>query len=693
LHYDYIEYPDIKSTYQCSIKCDPIGDSKLVGFEIDSDVYGCRCLLNDGVVNDVSGCPDPNANCVLDQQGSGPIVGSTPLNNFICKRNKGFSGFVSPTSNPTKPGDTNQPTVVPPNPVASTTVFMGNFLNFVEISQGNSGLGSLDCTSPTFVEVVEKTLRSFLRRGLPLVDQIISLDVSDLQASACKFPFNIAVRSSVKCDTMSCDIQVVGKETEATVANQINNVVTKAADDTSIEGFAKVLEVNLEKEDIIATGLTVQSFVETTQNVRSDTELGETITVSVMTDDHPEETKWSLIDACNPIQTVFVSELYTENGTLFTSEFYSRKTKYLFNMLDLGLDGVCCNSGPEGYFEVSVDNVVQFKFGDSGPFVSENEYFGDCYGRTTSKPTENMPTSQPTHVPTGQPTHVPTGQPTHVPTGTPTLDPTTSPTDAPTTLPPTSSPTSSPTPTDKVLVLTEIVIQFDKFPEDITWKLFRDCNNVKELLGEDGPYNNPGDVDKLVTVFNEMLEEGLFLFEIFDSYGDGLCCEQGIGYFEIVYGSTIIKNEFRVTSGEQDANEERVEFGQETENCLAPTSEPTSNPTFSPTSDPTSNPTSSPTSSPTSDPTIARFNATLGVPLCAEEAVKCEAASIINGPGLLEWKNAANQGDTPELNGPNTLDGCADGTSGLYVNDESVDAILVESLNTPMSNLRAGGRV
>jgi len=202
---------------------------------------------------------------------------------------------------------------------------------------------------------------------------------------------------------------------------------------------------------------------------------------------------------------------------------------------------------------VSVDNVVQFKFGDSGPFVSENEYFGDCYGRTTSKPTENMPTSQPTHVPTGQPTHVPTGQPTHVPTGqpthvptgTPTFDPTTSPTDAPTTLPPTSSPTSSPTPTDKVL--TEIVIQFDKFPEDITWKLFRDCNNVKELLGEDGPYNNPGDVDKLVTVFNEMLEEGLFLFEIFDSYGDGLCCEQGIGYFEIVYGSTIIKNEFRVT--------------------------------------------------------------------------------------------------------------------------------------------------
>merc|ERR1712176_572119 len=232
-------------------------------------------------------------------------------------------------------------------------------------------------------------------------------------------------------------------------------------------------------------------------------------------------------------------------------------------------------------------------------------------------------------------------------------------------------------PTDKVLVLTEIVIQFDKFPEDITWKLFRDCNNVKELLGEDGPYNNPGYVDELVTVFNEVLEEGLFLFEIFDSYGDGLCCEQGIGYFEIVYGSTIIKNEFRVTSGERDATDERVEFGQETENCLAPTSEPTSNPT------------SSPTSSPTSDPTIARFNATLGVPLCAEEAVKCETLL----PGLLEWKNAANQGDTPELNGPNTLDGCADGTSGLYVNDESVDAILVESLNTPMSNLRAEGRV
>ena len=232
-------------------------------------------------------------------------------------------------------------------------------------------------------------------------------------------------------------------------------------------------------------------------------------------------------------------------------------------------------------------------------------------------------------------------------------------------------------------------------------------------MGEDGPYDNPGDVDKLVTVFNETLEEGLFLFNIFDSYGDGLCCEQGKGYFEIVYGSTIIKNEFLVTSGLQDAKEERVEFGQETKNCLvrnlvflplylvetvivytlttlllshllqAPTSEPTSNPTFSPTSDPTS------------DPTIARFDDTLGVPLCAEEAVQCETLvrSVAGIPGLLNWKNAANEGNTPELNGPNTLDECADGSSGTYENDESVEFILVKSRDIPTENLRAGGPV
>merc|ERR1712176_486068 len=100
-------------------------------------------------------------------------------------------------------------------------------------------------------------------------------------------------------------------------------------------------------------------------------------------------------------------------------------------------------------------------------------------------------------------------------------------------------------------------------------------------------------------------------------------------------GSTIIKNEFLVTPGLQDAKEERVEFGQETKNCLAPTSEPTSNPTFSPTSDPTSNPTSSPTSSPTSDPTPARFDDTLGVPLCAEETAICETLerSVDGGRG------------------------------------------------------------
>merc|ERR1712207_97912 len=299
---------------------------------------------------------------------------------------------------------------------------------------------------------------------------------------------------------------------------------------------------------------------------------------------------------------------------------------FLFRITDAYGDGLCCEQG-EGSFTIEYGSTViesKFEVIRPGDKIEEEVYFGD-----ESKCLPPGPTDAPTPP-------LPTSKPTDVPTSSPSLVPTTSPTDLPTQLP-----TSSPTATDKVL--TEIMIQFDNFPEDITWKLFGDCNNVRELLGEDGPYDNPGDVDKLVTVFNEMLEEGLFLFNIFDSYGDGLCCEQGKGYFAIVYGSTIIYNEFRVTSGEQDANEERVEFGQETENCLAPTSEPTSNPTFSPTSDPTSNPTSSPTSSPTSDPTIARFNATLGVPLCAEEAVKCE--TLI---GDLEWKNTANQYDDGE---------------------------------------------
>ena len=63
-----------------------------------------------------------------------------------------------------------------------------------------------------------------------------------------------------------------------------------------------------------------------------------------------------------------------------------------------------------------------------------------------------------------------------------------------------------------------------------------------------------------VIVYNKEDKDGFFLFHITDSYGDGLCCEQGDGKYKIEYGSSVIESQFQVIRPE-DKKEENIEFG------------------------------------------------------------------------------------------------------------------------------------
>ena len=275
-----------------------------------------------------------------------------------------------------------------------------------------------------------------------------------------------------------------------------------------------------------------------TQNIVAESFEGIIITIIVKADDHPTETRWSLWDVCPGGGAVAVAEsdLYNDPGVTYSTEIFNRKTKFLFNFIDVGGDGICCNTGADGFYEVYTNNGVQFIGGESGPFTSEAEVFGDCKGSITSKPT-NMLTASPTGNPTVTPTFAPTTSPTNLPT---------------------SQPTSTPTASEDVDI--EIKIKFDRFPEDIVWELFRYCNNVKELLEKAGPYNQSF-AETQVTVYNKEVKDGLFLFHITDSYGDGLCCEQGDGKYKIEYGSTVvIESQFQVMRPEVK-KEEEIEFG------------------------------------------------------------------------------------------------------------------------------------
>jgi serine protease AprX len=70
-------------------------------------------------------------------------------------------------------------------------------------------------------------------------------------------------------------------------------------------------------------------------------------------------------------------------------------------------------------------------------------------------------------------------------------------------------------------------------------------------------------------------------------------------------------------------------------------------------------------------PQDAVYDAGLGTPACAVAGSSCDSTTLVNGRATLG----------PEPNQPNTLDGCADGTSGSYHSDESNDAIVVSTLD------------
>ena len=68
----------------------------------------------------------------------------------------------------------------------------------------------------------------------------------------------------------------------------------------------------------------------------------------------------------------------------------------------------------------------------------------------------------------------------------------------------------------------DISILTDNYGSETTWEIVDEAGNV---LGSGGPYNN-------TTQYNETAYVGAntcFEFKLYDSYGDGMCCQQGVG--------------------------------------------------------------------------------------------------------------------------------------------------------------------
>ncbi|MCP3980358.1 MAG: hypothetical protein GY716_13735, partial [bacterium] len=68
-------------------------------------------------------------------------------------------------------------------------------------------------------------------------------------------------------------------------------------------------------------------------------------------------------------------------------------------------------------------------------------------------------------------------------------------------------------------------------------------------------------------------------------------------------------------------------------------------------------------------PQDAAYDGGLGAPVCTIAGSECDSLALLDGVA------------SSESNQPNTLDGCADGTSGTYHSDESNDRIVVSTLD------------
>lgn len=94
-----------------------------------------------------------------------------------------------------------------------------------------------------------------------------------------------------------------------------------------------------------------------------------------------------------------------------------------------------------------------------------------------------------------------------------------------------------------------INITTDRYGAETTWKLF---NSAGTTVSQGGPYTNMSSSGAYPqTPVNLNLANDCYRFEIYDSYGDGMCCSYGSGFYSITTGTTTVTNNNNFT-GTQD---------------------------------------------------------------------------------------------------------------------------------------------
>jgi len=113
-----------------------------------------------------------------------------------------------------------------------------------------------------------------------------------------------------------------------------------------------------------------------------------TIKVDILTDNHPEDTTWTLTDTCPGGGQVGTGNGYSSLGQLYSTDYVTRNSRYQFDIFDTYGDGICCSTG-KGSFNVYMDSTL---VASGGVFSSsQTKSFGQCDTASASSPYSPYP--------------------------------------------------------------------------------------------------------------------------------------------------------------------------------------------------------------------------------------------------------------------------------------------------------------
>lgn len=241
---------------------------------------------------------------------------------------------------------------------------------------------------------------------------------------------------------------------------------------------------------------------------------------------------------------------------------------YKLTISDTYHDGLCCDNG-EGTYSYLVNGVVQFDSNRQQTFkdeavhdfsigkVLEKQPLEVNYGAyheysATSDQLEILSQSEPEPLPivTNTATPPPSSPPTPPPTNQPQPEQEPIKTSFPTMVPIASQTTEQLKDPEPIMVTPfdgrssvcgngmqqiRINIQFDKWGKENSWEL-RNTDTGEKITGEPMGTYEAMDFESLMVC----LEDGNYRFTIFDDFGNGICCQEGEGYYELSMDDEII---------------------------------------------------------------------------------------------------------------------------------------------------------